>query len=110
MPAATRHLCMDGVSSWSIADSIEVAIAKTSVIRQLRGHRRHFELTLWLKAAPNRAIAGPKGQNSPSRATADTTTPGYENQVLPGSISNGVRLMFRKIMIVLATPTFSAGD
>ena len=41
------HLCMDGVSSWSIADSIEVAIAKTSVIRQLRGHRRHFELTLW---------------------------------------------------------------
>ena len=41
------HLRMDGVSSWPIADSIEVAIAKTSVIRQLRGHRRHFELTLW---------------------------------------------------------------
>ena len=38
------HLCMDGVSSWPIADSVEVAIAKTNVIRQLRGHRRHFEL------------------------------------------------------------------
>ncbi|MEA2959080.1 MAG: hypothetical protein QOJ58_4746 [Alphaproteobacteria bacterium] len=57
---------------------------------------------LWRKAAPNLAIAGPKGQKSSSGAAARTTTPGY-------AISNGVRLMFRKITIVLAATAVLSG-
>ena len=55
------HLRMDGVSSWPIADSIEVAIAKTSVIRQLRGAPASLRIDALVKGRAESSNRGAEG-------------------------------------------------